>query len=129
MPEAHLKKITLHLARTKEFPNGSARHGYDLIAPLDARSHVDASAWRSHRNACVVHRFWGSDAPMRGNLVHRPGGASGATWGFDYDPGSDSDDEAGFRLGDHAFVPGEYVSIHDADDELHTFRVISVEPY
>jgi hypothetical protein len=27
----------------------------------------------------------------------------------------------------HAFIPGEYVSIRDDQDELHTFKVITVE--
>ena len=36
------------------------------------------------------------------------------------------DDEAGYRLGDRAFAPGEYVSIRDDDGELHTFTVVTV---
>ena len=30
------KTIRLNLARSKEFPEGSAKHGYTLVAPLDA---------------------------------------------------------------------------------------------
>jgi hypothetical protein len=123
-----LKKITLHLARTKEFPDGSIRHGYDLIAPLDGNAHIDARSWQDRRNACVVHRFWGNEPRMRGMLVHRAGGVHGATWVFDYDQAKDNDDEAGYRLGDHVFAPGEYVSIHDAEGHMHTFKVASVEP-
>jgi hypothetical protein len=29
-----LNRIVLNLARSKEFPDGSSRHGYDFIAPL-----------------------------------------------------------------------------------------------
>src|SRR5262245_42505775 len=29
-----LKRIRLNLARSKEFPAGSARHGYEFVAPL-----------------------------------------------------------------------------------------------
>ena len=123
---ASLRKITLHLARTKAFPDGSAQHGYEFVAPLDETGHIAVEGWRAHRNACVVHRFWGSEPRMRGRLVHRAGGSHGATWGFDYDSSTDSDDEAGYRFGDHAFVPGEYVSLSDADGELHTFRIVSV---
>jgi hypothetical protein len=47
---------------------------------------------------------------------------------FDYDETADYDDEAGYRFASHAFRPGEYVSIRDEDGDLHTFRVISVEP-
>ena len=31
-----LKRIRLHLARSKDFPSGSAHHGYEFVAPLDA---------------------------------------------------------------------------------------------
>jgi hypothetical protein len=123
-----LKKVVLHLARTKEFPEGSIRHGYELIAPLDKDGHVDANSWQDHRNACVVRRFWGNEPRMRGMLVHRAGGVQGATWVFDYDRARDNDDEAGYRLGEHVFVPGEYVSIHDAEGHTHTFKVATVEP-
>jgi hypothetical protein len=30
-----LKRIRLELARSKEFPMGSANHGYEFVAPLD----------------------------------------------------------------------------------------------
>jgi hypothetical protein len=45
---------------------------------------------------------------------------------FDYDLTSDDDDEAGFLFGQHAIVPGEYVSIRDAAGTMHTFVVKSV---
>jgi hypothetical protein len=38
------------------------------------------------------------------------------------------EDEAGYRFGDHVFRNGEYVSIRGGDGEIHTFRVVSVEP-
>jgi hypothetical protein len=34
-----LKRIRLHLARSKEFPSGSASHGYEFVAPLDSKGH------------------------------------------------------------------------------------------
>lgn len=128
MATSRLSRVTLHLARTNEHPEGSARHGYDFVAPLDAGGRIDLDAWRGLRNACVVHRFWNGDPPARGLLVHRPGGVGGATWGFDYDPRTHGDDEAGFRFGDHAFKAGEYVSIRDRDGDLRTFKVVKVEP-
>ncbi|MBS7544580.1 hypothetical protein [Ancylobacter oerskovii] len=124
---AALKRIRLHLARSKEFPQGSARHGYEFVAPLDATGHIDLAAWHAVRDACTVHRFWGSERPEDGRLVHRAGGAHGATWVFDYDQGDVEDDEAGYRFGDHAFAPGEYVSLRDEDGEMHTFKVVSVD--
>ncbi len=32
-----LKKIRLELARDREHPEGSNRHGYEFVGPLDAR--------------------------------------------------------------------------------------------
>ena len=60
--------------------------------------------------------------------VHKPGGAEHARWVFEYDPGRDDDDEVGYKLGEHAFLPGDYVSISGKDGKLQTFRVISVNP-
>jgi hypothetical protein len=122
-----LKHIKLQLARSKEFPNGSSRHGYDLVAPLDKNGHIDPELWRKHREACRVRRFWEDEEDAIGHLVHKPGGAEHARWTFDYGDAADTDEEAGFRFGVHAFSPGEYVSIKDEDGELHTFVVASVE--
>ncbi len=117
-----LKRIRLNLARTKEFPGGSARHGYEFVAPLDDTGHIDAESWRKDRDHCRVRRFWGDEEEDIGHLVHRPGGS----WAFRYDIAGDEDDEAGYKFGQHAFAPGEYVSIRDEDGELHTFQVVTV---
>ena len=119
---SELKKIRLNLARTREFPNGSNRHGYEFAAPLDADGHIDVEGWKRLRENCRVRRFWADEEEDLGHLVHRPGGS----WAFRYDIAGDEDDEAGYRLGDHAFVPGEYVSIRDEDGDLHTFQVVTV---
>jgi hypothetical protein len=124
-----LKRIRLDLARSKEFPSGSTHHGYEFVAPLDSKGHIDPALWHKHRDNCRVRRFWNGSNAEKGRLVHKPGGAEHARWAFHYDPAPDDDDEAGYRFGSHVFAPGEYVSIRDHyDDELHTFRVVSVEP-
>lgn len=119
-----LRRIRLELARTKAFPNGSAAHGYEFIAPLAPDGHIDPEAWRSQRDRCRVRRFWGGEEDDVGHLVRRRGGS----WAFHYDIGGDEDDEAGYRFGEHPFVVGEYVSIRDEDGDLNTFQVVSVEP-
>src|SRR5436190_9795219 len=118
-----LKRIRLNLARSKEFPLGSPTHGYEFVAPLNPQDRIDAGLWREYREHCGVRRFWGDEAEQIGRLVHKPGGAEHARWLFDYDETADDDDEAGYRFADHAFRPGEYVSIRDADGALHTFQV------
>lgn len=122
------KRIRLNLARSKEFPEGSSQHGYEFVAPLDAKSHIDVALWREHRDNCRVRRFWAGEAEQVGFLVHKPGGPEHARWVFDYDKTAETDDESGYRFGAHAFTQGEYVSIRDEDGEMHTFRIVSVEP-
>jgi len=122
-----LKRIRLHLARSKEFPAGSPRHGYEFVAPIDAGGRIDTKLWHEHRDHCRVRRFWDGAPEQIGRLVHKPGGAEHARWVFDYDQDRSDDDEAGYRFGSHAFVPGEYVSISEDDGDIHTFRVVSVE--
>ena len=123
-----LKLIRLELARSKEFPSGSATHGYEFVAPLDDEAHIDPALWHKHRDRCRVRRFWDEEAEV-GHLVHRPGGPEHAQWVFDYDgDATEHDDETGYRFGAHAFSPGEYVSIHDPASGMHTFRVVWVRP-
>jgi len=120
------KRIRLNLARSKDFPSGSTRHGYEFVAPLDAAGHIDPGQWQKHREYCRVRRFW-NDEEEHGYLVHKPGGAEHARWVFDYGDGAQEDEEAGYRFGSHAFRPGEYVTIRDEDGEMHTFLVVAVE--
>lgn len=123
-----LYKATLILARCKEFPEGSSRFGYELIVPLDSAGMLSAAEWRELRAQCRVRRFWDGEIDRHGYLVHRSGGADGATWTIDYDPSRSTDDEAGFRLNKHRFAAGEYVSIQDEDEKLHTFQVVDLQP-
>jgi len=118
-----LKRIRLNLARSKEYPLGSEKNGYEFVAPLDASGHIDVELWRKQ-----VRRFWEGQDDEIGHLVQKPGSSEHARWVFDYDSSSNDDDEAGYRFGHHVFRPGEYVSIRGEDGELHTFQVISVEP-
>ncbi len=124
-----LNRILLNLARSREFPYGSPRHGYDFIAPLDPKGHIDPILWKKYRDYCRVRRFWAGEEDEVGRLVHKPGGAEHARWVFDYNrPGKDDGDEAGYKFGAHAFLPGEYVSISGQNGKLHTFIVVTVEP-
>jgi hypothetical protein len=117
-----LKKIRLELARNPEFPEGSRKHGYVFLAPLDSSGHIIVASWREQRAQCRAMRFWDGDNEY-GHLVRKPGGA----WAFRYDiPGDEEDDDTGYRFGEHAFRIGDYVSIKEHDDEMRTFRVVSV---
>jgi hypothetical protein len=81
-----LKRIHLQLARSKEFPMGSRRRGYEFVAPLDAAGHIDPRLWHQYRDHCRVRRFWEGEDEQVGRLVHKPGGAEHARWVFDTTP-------------------------------------------
>lgn len=118
-----LKRIRLELARTPEFPQGSANHGYEFIAPLDARGHLDSGGWTKAKAACTVRRFTASEPDEHGVLIHRKDGA----WAFSYEPGDD-DDEPIFRFDKHLFNVGEYVTVTEHDGVARPFRVVAVAP-
>ncbi len=122
-PEAMLRRVRLELARDHDFPNGSKERGYDFIAPLDATGHIDAGAWKQLRERSRVRRFWPGEGDLVGHIVHGPGGS----WAFCYDiHGNPGLNETGYRFDQHAFNPGEYVSIKEQDGVLRTFFVASV---
>jgi hypothetical protein len=119
----HLSRIRLELARTPEFPEGSARHGYDFVAPLTKDFHIDAKAWHDVKDRCHVLRFWGEEEPEEGMLRHL-----GSGWRFDYDASDDADDEPFFKLDKHSLKEGAYVSITEHDGVERPFKVVSVLP-
>jgi hypothetical protein len=121
-----LSLITLHLARCPRFPEGSPSKGYRFIAPLDADGRIDPALWHDRRQRCLVNRFWDDQPTKSGHLVHRAGGAGGATWCFNY-PDAGTDD-VGKHLDDHRFLPGEYVSIKEDHGDWATFQVSDVRP-
>jgi hypothetical protein len=118
-----MSKIRIEMARSREYPEGSALHGYEFVAPLNSTGQIDADVWHQQRAKCRVRRFWEGEADEIGHLTRKPGGA----WVFHYDVhGNINDDETGYRLGNHVFRPGEYVSIREHDEDMNTFKVVSV---
>jgi hypothetical protein len=117
-------RIRLELAREPGHPEGDRHIGYTLVAPLDAALRLDAETARAHRQECRVVRFHSGEESDAGYLRRGPGG----TWilHYDFEDGSD-DDDPGYRLGEHRFEAGEYVTIQE-DEGAHTYRVVSVQP-
>ncbi|HEY2661003.1 MAG TPA: hypothetical protein VGI79_14880 [Caulobacteraceae bacterium] len=117
-----LSRIVIRLARNPgtEFADGDDHRGYALVAPLTPDSKLDETEFRAHRGDCVVRRFAPEEEPVEGKLARR-----GERWFFDY--GDDTEaDEPLYRLGDHRFAVGEYVSITDEDGRLLTYKVTDV---
>jgi len=119
-----LSKVVLHLARNPEagFITGDRERGYVLIAPLAADGRLEEMAWRERASECTVRAF-APDAPIRdGRLARR-----GHNWFFDYDRSDTDDDEPVFKLEQHAFTVGEYITIRDKDGTPLVYRIDSVE--
>ena len=123
-----LQIVTLHLARSSEFPQCSADRGYEIVAPIDASGHLDPGEWRKVRAQCHVRRFWRDEGERRGMLLHRAGDASGATWRINYDGQPPERQEKGVHLDTHRFAEGEYLSLRGEDPYLQTFKITRIRP-
>ena len=118
-----LKRVRWELARTPDFPNGSALHGYDFVALLDDGGQLQSVDWPRLKGACTVRRFWDKADDEHGSLIHHRDGS----WAFSYALGED-DDEPIFKFDRHRFTVGEYVTITEHDGIVRPFRVAGVEP-
>ena len=114
------KRIRLNLARSKEFPQGSARHGYEFVAPLDDKGHIDVGFGAS---IATIAGCAGSGTARTTRSVSwcTSRAAPSTRAGSSTTSRRADDDESGYRFGAHAFRHGEYVSIRDDDGEMHTF--------
>lgn len=120
MPSMNWKSIRLELARTREFPEGSASRAYLLRLPLDERGLIDEAALRSSPALATVHRFWPNEPDMSGYVIRTPNG-----WAMSYEPGED-DDETVFHLETHPIREGEYITLMEPDGRRLPFRVASL---
>ena len=118
-----LSRIVMRLARNPgtEFAGGDDHRGYSLVAPLTGDARLDPAAYARDREACTVRRFAPDEDPADGRLARR-----GTRWFFDYDNAGDLDDEPVYRLGDHRFAVGEYVTVTDEDGRPLTYKVVEV---
>ena len=113
--------IRLELARTEEFPEGSASRAYLLRLPIDQSGLIDEVELRACPARATVRRFWPNEADMAGYVIRTPGG-----WAFSYRVG-DEDDESIFHLETHPIRVGEYITLTEPDGRRLPFRVASVE--
>ncbi|HUK61316.1 MAG TPA: hypothetical protein VLV50_18945 [Stellaceae bacterium] len=120
---AQWRRVRLELARSHEFPEGSTRHGYVLVLPLDERGRIDEAIVRKTPELCTLHRFWEGEGDSVGQVVRRGSGR----WAFAYHADR-ADDEPVPHLPDHVFRPGEYLGVREANRTEHTLRVVAVDP-
>ncbi len=115
-----LSRIVMRLARNPgtEFAGGDDHRGYTLVAPLDTAGKLDADAFAQEAKACTVHRFAPDEDAVDGFLGRRS-----SQWFFNYGEEDDLADEPVYRLGDHVFAVGEYVTVTDEDGRPLTYKI------
>jgi hypothetical protein len=118
-----LYSVRLELARTKDFPEGHAGHGYEFVAPLDEQGNLIAAEWIANKARCVVRRFMPGTDDEHGRFAH-----VGKGWHFDYDAHRRDDDEPLFKLDRHLIREGYYLSVTEHDGVSRPFRIVAVQP-
>src|SRR5580765_7806734 len=113
--------IRLELARTREFPEGSASRALLLHLPLDETGLIDEEALRQAPARASVRRFWPSERDQAGYVIRTPRG-----WALSYQPGEE-DDETVYHLETHPIRIGEYVTLTEPDGRQLPFRVASLK--
>ena len=113
--------IRLELARTPDYPEGSASRAYLLRLPLDENGLIDEPALRTSPARATVHRFWPNEPDLSGYVIRTPRG-----WALSYEIGED-DDEAVFHLESHPIRIGEYLTLTEPDGQRLPFRVADLK--
>ena len=118
-----LNRIVMRLARNPgtEFADGDDHRGYALVAPLTDDGKIDDGEYRKQAKACIVRHFAPDEDAYEGRLAKR-----GDRWFFDYGDQAEADEPL-YRLGQHRFAVGEYVSITDEDGRLLTYKVTDIQ--
>ncbi|MBK5264569.1 MAG: hypothetical protein JJE34_04940 [Alphaproteobacteria bacterium] len=111
--------IRLELARTPQFPNGSAARNYTLRLPLTPQGLIDPEEFATHPERATVRRFWPNEPDQSGYMIRKKGG-----WAFSYVVGED-DDENIFHLENHPVRIGEYLTLLEPDGDKWPYQVKS----
>ena len=127
MTASHLptvwSRVRLELARSHEFPEGSTRHGYIAVLPLDEAGRIDITVYRKAPELCTLHRFWEGEGDAVGQIVLR----GPKRWAFAYHADR-ADDEPVPHLSEHVFRKDQYLAVREASGREHVLRIVSVEP-
>jgi len=116
------KLVRLELARTPEYPAGSASRAYMLRLPLRDDGLIDEAAIAASPGMASVRRFWPNEPDQQGYLIRK-----GKGWAFSYALGED-DDEGVYHLESHPIGLGEYITLTEPDGRRLPFRVVHAEP-
>lgn len=114
--------IRLELARTEDFPSGSASRAYLLRLPLDEQGLIEGRSVEVAPARATVRRFWPNEPDMSGYVIRTAGG-----WALSYRLG-ENDEEAVSNLESRALRLGEYVTLTEPGGARLPFRVASIRP-
>ena len=117
-----LSRIVMRLARNPgtEFADGDDHRGYTLTAPLTTDGKLDEVALKGLKGGASVRNFLPDEDAREGKL-----GQSGERWFFDFGDEAEGEEPL-YRLSEHRFAVGEYISITDEDGRLLTYKVTDV---
>lgn len=115
------KSIRLELARTEEFPEGSASRAYLLRLPLDQNDLIDEQALGSAPAMATVQRHWPNQPDVSGYVIRTSIG-----WALAYESG-DSHSGNVFHLDPHPIRIGEQITVTEPDGRKLPFRVSSLK--
>jgi len=116
-------RVVLELARSRAFPEGSHRHGYEFVLPLDKAGQLDRHAYTAAPELCTVRRFWEGSEDHVGTITRE----RGERWMFSFHLG-EMEDESIPHFTEHRFREGEYLAVREIEGGEHTFRIVLVEP-
>jgi hypothetical protein len=123
-----LNRILLTLARSREFPDGSSRHGYDFIAPLDPEGHIDPMLWKKYRDTAGFGDFGRARTTKSVASCTSLAALNTHAWFSSTIPVGMTTMKLATSSVNMRFCLGDYVSISGKDGKLQTFRVTSVNP-
>lgn len=113
------KTIHLELARTPEFPEGSAAHAYVLRFPIDDNRFIKQSAMKHPSESPALHGLWPIKPNKTGVVMSRR-----ARRAFSYEVG-DTGDEGIFHLEHHPIMLGNYLTITEVAAKRLPFKVVN----
>ncbi|WP_336985634.1 hypothetical protein [Altererythrobacter aquiaggeris] len=114
--------VKFELARTDEFPSGSASRSYLIRIPLDEAGFIDEAERSADPGSATIRRFWPNEPDQSGYILKSPNG-----WVFSYAVGDD-DDENLFHLENHPIRQGEYITVTEPGGDRLPYRIASVVP-
>jgi len=119
-----MSRIVMRLARNPgtEFADGDDHRGYTLTAPLTDDGKIDELALKALEDGAMVRHFAPDEDALEGKLGRR-----GERWFFDFGDEVENEEPL-YRLAEHRFAVGEYVSVTDEDGRLLTYKVTEVTP-